>query len=106
MNIKPKNTVVIKSTDDYKFMTRIPISDLEDGYSELSANAFKLLTYFYSKGDGFEFRNEAMAKALRLGSIRTVKSLIKELEKKGFLLIQKGRITDYFVGKRKVSEYK
>ena len=85
-------------------MTRIPNSDLTDGYRELSDNAFKLLTYFYSKGDGWNFDIDEMARVFDL-SKRAVMNRIKELKDKGFLLHSKGNIDVYIVGKKLVGEY-
>ena len=85
-------------------MTEIPNSDLTDGYRELSSNAFKVLTYFYSKGDGWVFDNKFIAHALDLKT-RTISDLIRELEIKGYLLQQKGNINVYIVGKLRVHEY-
>lgn len=88
------------------YMTKIPTSDLADGYIELSSNAFKLLTYFYSKWDGWHFALEDMARALKLSSTRTVQTLIKELQSKGYLYIPKGEVDTYIVGKKEVGKFK
>ena len=86
------------------YMTRIPNTDLADGYRELSDNAFKLLTYYYSKGDGWVFDIDEMARGFDL-SKRAVMNRIKELKDKGFLLHSKGDIDVYIVGKKQVREY-
>ena len=101
-----KTSIVKKSMVKNMYMTRIPNSDLADGCRELSANAFKLMTYYYSKGDGWIFDVEVIANALNLSSKRTVKSLIKELETKGYLFQAKGKIDVFVVGKKMVVEYK
>lgn len=88
-------------------MTNIHNVDLEHAYIELKTNAFKILIYFYSKGDGWVFNNEIIAKLMDL-KVRTVQELIKVLENKGYLLQQKGKrgeIRVYLVGKKLVGEY-
>jgi predicted transcriptional regulator len=99
-----KTSIVKKSVVEPMYMTRIPNSDLTAGYVELSDNAFKLLTYFYSKGDGWEFNIDVMTNTLKLTK-RTVMDRIKELKDKGFLLHSKGGIDVYIVGKKLVGEY-
>ena len=101
-----KPSIVKKSVKDNLYMTKIPTTDLNDGYNELSPNAFKLLTYFYSKWDGWNFVLEDMARALKLSSTRTVQTLMKELQSKGYLYIPKGEIDTYIVGKKEVGKYK
>jgi len=100
-----KNTVIKKSVVENMKMTRIPTSDLADGYLELRPNAIKLLTYFYSKGDGWEFKNDVIASHLGV-KISTVRTLISELVSKGYLLVVKGKVINYFVGKKEVSAYR
>lgn len=87
-------------------MTRIPNSDLLDGYRELSPNAFKLLTYYYSKGDGWVFDPKTITESLGLTSTRTVQNLTLELQTKGYLYCPKGDLDVYIVGKKQVKEYK
>ena len=87
-------------------MTHIPNPDLDEGYLELSPNAFKLMTYIYSKGDGWNFVDENIAKAFNLTNVRTVRKLFRELELKGYLYRPKGEVETYFIGKKKVEEYK
>jgi hypothetical protein len=99
-----KTTIVKKSVVDNMYMTRIPSSDLERGYRELSANAFKLLTYYYSKGDGWDFDIDEMARVFDLTK-RAVMGCIKELKDKGFLHYSKGDIEVYIVGTKLVGEY-
>ncbi len=99
-----KSSIVKKSVVDQMHMTRIPNSDLTDGYRELTPNAFKLLTFFYSKGDGWEFDIAHMERVFNLSN-RKVKERIKELQDKGFLLHSKGDIEVYIVGKKLVREY-
>lgn len=99
-----KSSIVKKSVVDSMYMTRIPTYELADAYIELSANAFKLLTYYYSKGDGWKFDLDEMAKVLGLEK-RAVMDRIKELKDKGYLHHSKGNIEVYIVGKKLVGEY-
>ena len=100
-----KKTVIKKSIVENLKMTRIPTSDLADGYRELRPNAFKLLTYYYSKGDGWVFNNDVVANDLGV-KFSTVRTLNRELVSKGYLLTVKGKVINYFVGKKEVSAYK
>lgn len=105
MKSKAKKTSIVKKTVvDPASMTRIPNSDLAAGYLELSDTAFKLLIYFYSKGDGWVFDIAVMERIFDLTN-RTVKERIKELKDKGFLLHSKGDIDVYIVGKKLVGDY-
>jgi hypothetical protein len=103
---KKKRTLVQKSVVEHTQMTRIPTSDLQNGYKELTANAFKLLTYYYSKSDGWEFDDKEIARAFGLNGDRTIGTLRKELVDKGYLLFYKGIVDNYFVGKKRVEEFK
>ena len=103
----PKKGSIVKKSYEQNNMTYIHNLDLEYAYSELKTNAFKLLVYFYSKGDGWVFNKEVIARLLDI-EIRTVQDRIKELESKGYLLQQrgkKGEISVYLVGKKLVGEY-
>ena len=104
--MKKKKSIVKKSVVDQMAMTRIPNSDLFEGYRELTSNAFKLLTYYYSKGDGWVFDPKVIAEALGLSSTRTVQTLTKELQTRGYLYCPKGDLDVYIVGKKQVQEYK
>ncbi|MCG7869708.1 MAG: helix-turn-helix domain-containing protein [Candidatus Thiodiazotropha taylori] len=99
-----KQSVVKKTHVDPINMTKIPTEDLEQAYRELNTNAFKILTYYYSKGDGWIFKDQVIADLMGL-KVRTVQNLINELEAKGYLLQQKGKISLYIVGKKLVGEY-
>ena len=100
-----KNTVIKKSVVDPINMTRIPTSDLTTGFLDLKPNALKLLMYYYSKGDGWVFKNDVIAIDLNL-KISTVRTLTRELISKGYLLIVKGKVINYFVGRKEVAAYK
>ncbi len=101
-----KRTIVQKSIVETKFMTRIPNTDLHNAYGDLSPNAFKLLTYYYSKGDGWEFKDKEIAQNFKIKNVRTIAKARKELIDKEYLLIYKGTVDNYFVGRKKVSEFK
>ena len=101
-----KRTIVQKSIVETQKMTRIPNTDLESGYKDLSRNAFKLLTYYFSKGDGWKFSDNEIAETLRVKNTRTIAKARKELITKEYLLIYKGTVDNYFVGKKKVFDFK
>ena len=103
-NNAKKTSIVKKTVVDPMSMTRIPNADLYDGYRDLSPNAFKLLTFFYSKGDGWVFDIAQMEQVFNLSN-RAVKERIKELKDKGFLFHSKGDIDVYIVGKKLVQDY-
>lgn len=103
MRLYLKNTVLKKSTEGQN-MTRLPTNELEEAFKELKPNAFKVLVYYYSKGDGWEFRHEVMARDLNMKP-STVRTRTRELISKGYLLIVKGSVTNYFVGKKEVLAY-
>ena len=100
-----KNTVIKKSVTDNLNMTRIPTSDLTVGFKELKPNSVKLLLYYYSKGDGWDFRSDVIADDLGV-KISTVRTLTRELVSKGYLFVVRGKVINYFVGRKEVSAYK
>ena len=102
-NLHRKRDIVMHSNDPYR--CKAPTYEVLDAMTDLSANAFKLLMYYYSKSTGWHFEDEDIAKTLGV-TVRVVKTLKKELIDKEYLLIAKGDITTYFVGKRAVREWK
>lgn len=97
------NKCVIKKKET-KYMARIPQAEISLAMQELSATAFKLLMYYYSKNDGWVFIDKNIAKAIG-SSERMVKEYRKELIKHKYLLIQKGQVDVYFVGKGAVEQF-
>lgn len=94
----------ITKKKESKYMARIPQAEITTSMKELSAGAFKLLMYHYSRNDGWIFKDENIAKAID-STERMVKQYRKELIEKGYLLIQKGQVDVYFVGKGAVDQF-
>lgn len=86
-------------------MARIPQAEITTAMVDLSATAFKLLMYYYSRNDGWEFKDENIAVTID-STTRMVAKYRKELIDKEYLLIQKGQVDVYFVGKRAVAKFK
>ncbi len=87
-----------------KYYVKIPQEDIEQAMIDLSPKAFQLLTYYFSKNDGFIFSNDIMADLMSI-SKRQLSTYHRELKQKGYLAIQKGDVTVYFIGKTAVREY-
>ena len=88
-----------------KYMAQIPQKEIVEAMKELSANAYKLLMYYYSRRDGWRFDDENIANAIGT-SARQVKKARRELISQGYLLIQKGEVDVYFIGKKAVKQFK
>lgn len=97
------NKAIIKRKET-KYMARIPQAEITQAMKELSSTAFKLLMYYYSRNDGWIFKDENIAKAID-STERMVKKHRKELIDAGYLLIQKGQVDVYFVGKGAVEQF-
>ena len=91
------------SQDPYK--CKIPTYEALDAMKDLSAGAFKLLIYYYSRSTGWSFDDLDIANTLDVAP-DTLRKLKKELIDKEYLLINKGTTNVYFVGKRAVKEWK
>lgn len=94
---------ILKKTET-KYMARIPQREIVSAMSDLSSNSYKLLMYYYSRRDGWEFVEENMASVIGT-SVRQLKKARKELIDKGYLLIQKGSVDVYFVGQGAVTKF-
>lgn len=88
-----------------KNYVRLPQGEMVEALTELSANAFKLLAFYYSRSNYWEFEDSATAKQIGLG-IKTFQKIRWELLDKGYLHIEKGRLDSYFIGKAAVLTYK
>jgi len=87
-----------------KYMAQIPQAEITKGLQELSQGAFRLLTYYYSRRDGWIFDDNNIAKALGT-SVRMVKKYRKELINNKYLLIQRGEVDVYFIGQIAVNRF-
>jgi len=85
-------------------MARISQKEIVHSMKELSSSAFKLLMYYYSRNDGWIFKDSEIAKAID-STERMVKKYRKELIDNGYLLIQRGEVDVYFIGKDSVQEF-
>jgi len=86
-------------------MTQIPSDELVTAGHDLSNGAYKLLMYYYSKGDKWEWRDDVMTKDLGI-SIRMLKDYRNELIRMEYLYIVKGTINNYFIGRQAVMDWK
>ena len=97
-----KKAVLKKSKG--KYMAQIPQAEITKALGELSQGAYRLLTYYYSRQDGWVFNDDNIAKTMGT-SVRMIKKYRKELIDKEYLLIQKGEVDVYFIGKNAVYQF-
>jgi len=97
------NKAILKKSKG-RYMASIPQVEITEAMSELSNGAYKLLMYYYSRNDGWVFVDDNIAKAIN-SSARQVKKFRKELIDKHYLLIQKGEVDVYFIGRLAVSQF-
>ena len=86
-------------------MAQIPSDELVTAQHDLSNGAYKLLMYYYSKGDRWTWEEESMCKDLSI-SIRMLREYRNELIKMEYLYIAKGEITNVFIGRESVMKWK
>jgi hypothetical protein len=98
-----QNKAILKKSRGH-YMAQIPQAEITKALKELSQGAFRLLTYYYSRNDGWRFDDENIAKTLDT-SVRMVKKYRKELIDEGYLLIQKGEVDVYFIGQLAVRQF-
>lgn len=87
-----------------KYMASIPQIEITEAMRELSNGAYKLLMYYYSRNDGWVFIDDNIANAIN-SSARQVKKFRKELIDTGYLLIQRGQVDVYFIGRLAVKQF-
>ena len=97
-----KRTIIMHSKKPH--VCNIPSDEALDAMTELSSGAFKLLVYYYSKFTGWNFDDREIASTLGV-SERRLKQIRKELVASKYLLIQKGNVDIYFIGRTAVSEW-
>ena len=83
----------------------IPQAEILAMMSDLTSGAKDLLLYYYSRNDGWRFDDENIAKFIK-SSERQVKKFRRELIAKQYLLIQKGEVDVYFIGRLAVEKFK
>lgn len=71
---------------DSNYNAVISTDEILTAIRELSANAFKLLTYYYTRNNGWEFVDTDTARILNV-TTKTLGILRKELINKNYLLI-------------------
>jgi len=99
-----KRSIVMHAKAAYR--CRIPSDEALSAMKDLSAGAFKLLVYYYSKSTGWEFIDKEIAEALDVTE-RRLAVLKKELTDKDYLLLLKGSdIDNYFIGRQAVQAWK
>jgi len=90
-------------------MATMPSDEVITAMKDLSNNGYKLLTYYYSKGDTWDWDSKHMCQELDVSS-RTLVETTKELVDKEYLLIFKGTksnpMTNVFIGRDAVAARK
>lgn len=97
------NKAILKKSKG-RYMASIPQVEITEAMRELTNGAYKLLMYYYSRNDGWVFVDENIAKAIDT-SVRQIKKFRKELIDAGYLLIQKGQVDVYFIGRLAVNQF-
>ena len=100
---KKESKAILKKSKG-KGMAQIPQREILEAMKELSNGAQKLLWYYYSRNDGWVFSDKNIANAI-LHSERQVKAFRLELIKHKYLLVQRGEVDVYFIGKKSVHEF-
>ena len=94
-----------KQTNPKSYL-KMPTSDMNVGIRELTGNAYKLLTYMYTKVGNEPFDSEVIGGILNIHP-RTVSNAHKELQEKDFLFIEHNTSHDlYVLGLEHVAKYK
>ena len=89
-----KRAIIMHSKSQHK--SQMPTDEVEYALRDLTANAYRLLTYYYSKSTGWTFHDDKIANVLGV-TLRTYKDLRKELTDKGYLLIINNKPPMYFI---------
>lgn len=97
-----KRTLTMHSKEIYN--TSIPSNELLVAMKDLSTGAYKLLMYYYSKKTGWQYDDNEIASTIDV-TVRRVKELRKELIEMKYLLIVKGTVDLYFVGRKAVADW-
>ena len=98
------HTKAILKKGETKYMARIPQKELTEAMKELSNGAYKLLMYYYSRRDGWKFVDNNIATTIGT-SERQLRKFRKELITKQYLLIQRGQVDVYFIGRLAVNQF-
>jgi len=98
-----KTTLLEKSRRTY--MSSIPADELLSAMKDLTPKAYQLLMYHYSKNSGWNFNDLEIAESLGI-SERMVKQYRRELIEKDYLMIIKGKVDLYFIGRQSVLDFK
>ena len=86
------------------YNTSIPSNELLVAMKDLSTGAYKLLMYYYSKRTGWQYNDDEIASVIDV-TPRRVKELRKELIDMKYLLIVRGTVDLYFVGRKAVTDW-
>lgn len=97
-----KTTIMMQSKERY--MANVPAGELITAMKDLSNGAYQLLMYHYAKNNGWVFVDSEIADALNT-SERMIKQYRKELIEKKYLLIMKGTVDVYFIGRQAVMDF-
>ena len=86
-------------------MAQIPSDELVTAQKDLSNGAYKLLMYYYSKGNNWSWVDNVMSKDMDI-SLRMLKEYRGELIRLDYLMIIKGPISNVFIGRQAVMDFK
>ena len=86
-------------------MASIPSHELVTAQKDLSPRAFGLLMYYYSKGDHWDWVDSVISDEMNM-SVRSIKDYRNELIKMDYLYVVKGLITNVFIGRKAVMDFK
>ncbi|PLX70321.1 MAG: hypothetical protein C0602_05790 [Denitrovibrio sp.] len=105
MSRKPVyNNKAVVTHSNHKFKCKISNTEALEAMGILKPNAFKLLIYYYTRSTNWEFNDAEIAEKLNIKP-STVPILRNELIKAGYLLIKKGKIHNYFIGKKAIENW-
>ena len=97
------HTINTKTKEGY--MASIPSGELVSSQKDLTNGGYKLLMYYYSKGNHWDWKDDVICKDMDI-SDRMLKEYRNELVKKDYLLIVKGQINNVFIGRLAVAKIK
>ncbi len=97
-----KKTINTKSQS--KHTAKIPVDEIIEAQKVLSGKAYVLLTYYYSKGNYWNWQDKKITEELGWTE-RQIKDYRNELIKNKYLLIFKANIINVFIGKDAVMNF-
>lgn len=103
-NNNTTTAVIIHTSTSFQDRCRASTGETIMAMQVLTHNAFKLFMYYCSKSTGWQFNDTDIAHCVGVKD-RTLQNLRNELIDKGYLLICKGDVDNYFVGRGAVTKW-